>query len=297
MRYNARMARVLVIGSSNTDMFVKVGRLPSGGETILGESFYMAQGGKGANQAVAARRAGADVAFVGRVGADPFGKAALDALKAEGIDVQDLRVDPDHPSGVALILVDPRGENMIAVAPGANMAVTPADVTAERVRWADVVVLQLEIPLQSVEGAIRLARREHRQVVLNYAPAPKEPCQELLAEVDFVILNESELAAAGFADPEELQSQIRGTAILTLGARGVVYFDPDPKEVPAEKVTAVDTVGAGDAFVGTFSTFIAEGLGLVEAVRLANRAAAITVTRKGAQPSLPTRREIEDFRS
>lgn len=291
------MRNVLVVGSSNTDITVQVGRLPAPGETVLGEKFYMAHGGKGANQAVSAKRAGADVVFIGRVGRDDFGKRALRNLEVEGIDLRDVVVDEQARSGVALIFVDYSGENTIAVAPGANRRLRPEDVKDERIAWADVVTLQMEIPAETIRYVEGRAKSLGKTVILNYAPAPEEPHLEVLEDVDYLVLNELELRTLGYDKPEQLQAKIGAMVVLTLGSDGVVYFCPDKRHLPAEKVEAVDTVGAGDAFVGAFSAFIAEGRDVDEAIALANIAGAIAVTREGAQPSLPYRHEIDGFLS
>ncbi|TWT32228.1 Ribokinase [Posidoniimonas corsicana] len=297
--------RILVIGSSNTDLTVRLPRLPSPGETVLGGQLMTAAGGKGANQAVAAARAGGEVTFLGRVGRDAYGAAALDGLRAEGIDVGRVVVDDEAPSGVALIFVGAEGENMIAVAGGANERLTPADLDAARgcFAQADVVLLQLETPLAAVEHAVRLAAEEGVRVILNPAPAQPLP-DDLLAGVAVLTPNEHELALLSgrkVADETALADAARAlrdggarAVVVTLGDRGVWLASDDADSlVPTQPVAAVDTVGAGDAFNGALAVAISEGRPLADAVRFANAAAAVSVTRHGAQPSAPTREEIE----
>lgn len=296
---------VVVVGSSNTDMVIKSSKLPRPGETVLGGEFLMAAGGKGANQAVAAARAGASVTFVARVGEDLFGKQAAEGFEKEGIDVRHVTVDSGHASGIALIMVDENGENLISVAPGANSALSPEDIGRVRpeIEAAAAIVLQLEIPIPTVECAISLASQAGTCVILNPAPAPDEPLSEaLLRHVDFLVPNESEaelLTGISVGDEESareagqrLLSMGVQNVIITRGAKGVLVLGDGGEIVPAREVTPVDTVAAGDAFVGAFAGALAEGRSVRQAVESANCAAAISVTRMGAQPSLPHRDEI-----
>jgi ribokinase len=293
--------RIAVVGSINTDISVRADRLPAAGETVLGGDWIMAGGGKGANQAVAAARAGARVLFVGRVGTDLFGCQSLERLKAEGIDTAHVVEDTEHKSGLAIIMVGPDGNNIIAVAQGANGAVAPADVDAAAsvIEAADVLVVQMEIPAETVYHAIRTAHARGTKVLLNPAPAPAEPIPpKILGMTDFLVPNEIEAThLAGTADVEAgakalLQRGIKHV-IITLGPKGAAIVDSSGRcDVPAFDVEAVDAVGAGDAFCGVLAWGVAEGLDLLDAVRMANAAAAISVTRHGAQPSLPTRDEI-----
>ena len=296
--------RLVVVGSSNTDMVIRSPRLPRPGESVVAGQFYMAAGGKGANQAVAAARAGADVAFVAKLGTDIFGDTAIAGFRREGIECRWIARDPGTPSGIALILVAEDGENLISVALGANMKLTAVEVErgVGAIARAGALVLQLEVPLPAVRKAVALARRSGVPVVFNPAPAPRRPLpKSLLGQIDYLVLNETELeviAGSGeFVAARGLLDAGVGHVILTRGKRGAAILDgtPRPKLIPGYKVKAVDAVGAGDAFVGTLAAFLAEGRPLDEALHLANAAAALSVTRKGAQPSMPRRREILRF--
>ncbi len=293
--------QLVVVGSINTDIIVHSARLPVAGETVLGGDWIMAGGGKGANQAVAAARAGANVRFVGRVGADLFGRESLERLKADGIDTRHIVEDPTKKSGLAIIMVGPDGDNIISVAQGANGAVTPHDVDAatEAIEAADVLIAQMEIPAETVYHAIRTAHKRGTSVLLNPAPAPSKPIpKKILGMIDYLVPNEVE--AMRLAGAEDFDASVatlleRGVkhVIVTLGSEGAAVFDSSGRnDVPAFSVKAVDAVGAGDAFCGVLACGLAEGLDLLDAVRQANAAAALSVTRHGAQPSMPTRDEI-----
>lgn len=297
-----RRGSICIVGSINADLVVRVPALPRPGETVLGGSFSSEKGGKGANQAVAAARAGAATAFVARVGDDALGRAARDSLAGEGIDVTHVSVSAEHPTGVALILVDGRGENAIAVAPGANDTVSPDDIDRARglIEAADVLLLQLEIPIASVTRAVAIARAAGRTVILNPAPARLLPA-DLLAAVDVLTPNETEaeILAGGPADDDEalcrrlLAAGCR-SVVLTRGASGaLVAANGTVTSVPAFPVRAVDTVAAGDVFSGALGVALTEGADLPTAARFAAAAAAISVTHHGAQSSAPTREEIE----
>jgi ribokinase len=298
-------ARIVVVGSTNTDLTVLAERLPAPGETVLGADLMQAGGGKGANQAVAAARAGADVAFVGRVGADDFGRAAVAGLGREGIDTSHLRTDEHAASGVALIIVDHKGENLIAVASGANGRLCPEDVRAagELIASADLLLLQLEVPLPAVREAVRQARGAGVPVLLNPAPAPAVGAlSDLLGELSYLTPNEGEaarlLGGQAAASPEETARKLvaagAGAVVLTLGARGACVCEKGPcRRIAAPAVTAVDTVGAGDCFSGVMAVGLGEGMALEEAALLATCAAALSVQKAGAQPSMPVRAEIE----
>jgi ribokinase len=300
-------ARVVVIGSSNTDMVVKAARIPQPGETVLGGEFVMVPGGKGANQAVAAARLGAEVTLVARLGDDLFAEASLRNFREAGIRTEAVIHDPATASGVALILVDESGENAIAVAPGANAQLTPADVDRAEaaIRAADVVVLQLEVPLPTVLHALRLAKRHGRTVILNPAPAAPVP-DEALALADFLTPNETEAemllggGAAGLggiaATAAALRAKGAGTVIVTLGREGAFVVGPNGSfHVAGRHVEAVDTTAAGDAFTGALACALGEGQKLAAALAFATAAAALSVTRIGAQSSLPDRAEVEAF--
>ncbi len=301
------VARIVVVGSSNTDMVARTPRIPGPGETVLGGEFIMTQGGKGANQAVAAARLGAQVTLVARVGQDVFGTQAIASINTAGVDTSYIVRDDTAPSGVALIFVDDRGQNSIVVAPGANSRLSPADVDAARPAFeaASVVVLQLEIPLDTVTRAIELAKDLGKTVVLNPAPVPAQPLP--MAGVDVVIPNEVEAAMLlghSISGPYEARDAavalVRrlgvGAAVVTVGSKGAVVATMDRvQEIPGKKVQAVDTTAAGDCFTGALATAIAEGMALGPAAHFANAAAALACTRVGAQSSMPFRNEVEAF--
>jgi ribokinase len=301
----AARKRIVVIGSSNTDMVVRTPAIPRPGETVLGGEFFMAPGGKGANQAVAAARAGGEVYFIARIGDDVFGRQSLDGFIRDGIHVEYLIKDKAAPSGVALIIVGPDGENSIAVASGANARLAVEDVARARpvIASADIVLTQLESPLETVREAIEAGASAGVPVVLNPAPAraledeilrrvsyltPNETEAEILTGI--TLIKKSDLAKAS----DSLLARGLKAVLITLGAKGVYVATPEKKEiVPAFKVIPVDTTAAGDAFNGALAVALAEGRTLLEAARFANAAAALAATRMGAQPSLPLRTEIE----
>jgi ribokinase len=296
---------IVVLGSSNTDMVVRLPRLPGPGETILGGVFSMVPGGKGANQAIAAARAGGRVTFIGRVGGDSFGREAAAALLAEQIELAYLTRDTGRPSGVALICVDARGENAIAVAPGANGEVSVRDVECARdaIAEADILVAQFEVPLPSVRAAAELAASAGTPFILN--PAPALPVDdELLRTVSVLTPNEHEaelLTGLHITDhggvvraAEVLQARGASNVIITLGERGAYVLDNEEGAwIPAFNVRSVDSTGAGDVFNGALAVALGEGRSLFEAARFAGAAAAIAVTRHGAQSSVPSRSEID----
>lgn len=298
---------ILVIGSYNTDLVMRGPRLPAPGETMLGGTFAQYHGGKGANQAVAAARlaAAGQVRFVAKIGDDAFGQQALTQLRAEGVDNVGVRVAPGQPSGVALINVATQtGENSISVAAGANAYLCPADVDAALADAAPgtVVVLQLETPLPTVRHAARQAAARGLRVVLNPAPAQPLPAG-LGADLYVLTPNQTEAealtgvrvtdAATASLTAARLHAAGFGRVVLTLGAQGAYWSDgTDAALVAAPAVQAVDTTAAGDCFTGALAVALAEGLALPEAVGFACRAAALAVTRPGAQASLPTRAEL-----
>ncbi len=299
------MMKIVVVGSSNTDMVVAVPRIPKPGETILGGRFSTTAGGKGANQAVAAARAGGEVALIARVGNDLFGAQALLGFRADGIDATHVTTDPDQPSGVALILLARGGENSIAVAPGANAALSPQDVeeAEELIRSAEILLMQLETPVETIARASRIAAEAGGTVILNPAPACALD-DALLGAVTILTPNESEAelltgipvrdtSGAGRA-ARALRNRGVKTVIVTMGSRGALLETGEASEVlPAFSVDAVDATAAGDVFNGALAVAVAEGKALREAVRFANAAAALSVTRLGAQPSIPARGEID----
>jgi len=300
-------ARIAVVGSLNMDLVVRVPRMPVPGETLIGHDFHVIPGGKGANQAVAAARLGAQVTMIGRVGDDDFGRAQQRNLAQEGIGVTHVSVDPEEATGIALITLDAAGQNSIILAPGANMRLTVAHVeaAAQTIADAEILICQLESPLEVVTRAIELARAQGVRVILN--PAPARPLDTaLLHLVDYLIPNESEttlltgIQVTDLSSAEKAAANLRergvSTVILTLGEQGALLANARGMiHVPGYSVEVVDTTAAGDAFVGGFAVALAEGQLLQEAVRFANAAGALAVTRLGAQPSLPTRREIELF--
>jgi ribokinase len=287
------------------DLVVQAARIPLPGETIIGRGFQTFPGGKGANQAVAAARLGARVTLIGSVGADEFGARLLDNLKAADVDVTHVRVDPQAASGIAMITLEEGGQNSIVVAPGANMELSPEDVSAawQQLGDIDVIAMPLESPLESVVEAARLARAGGGRVVLNPAPAQPLP-DELLCQVDVLVPNESETAlltglpVETAAEAEQaartLLARGVGAVVLTLGGRGAMLLEGDDpaRLLPAHTVEVVDTTAAGDAFVGALVVALAEGQPLAEGVRRGNAAGALAVTKLGAQPSLPTRQAL-----
>lgn len=299
--------KILVVGSSNTDMVIQAEHLPAPGETVIGGTFFMNPGGKGANQAVAIARLGGQVAFICKTGSDIFGHQAYQLLSKEGIDTSCIFQDTEHPSGIALITVDTKAENCIVVAPGANSHLTPDDIrrSAEAFDPVDIVLLQLEIPMETVEEAALTARAKGKIVVLNPAPASSIP-ERLLRSLDLITPNETEAEAITgikITDEESVLAAARRIAemgvcnvIVTLGAKGALVYDGlVHKVIPACKVQAVDTTAAGDVFNGALVVGLAEGRSLAEAARFAVKAAAISVTRIGAQSSAPYRTEVDIF--
>jgi ribokinase len=305
---HSKKPKIVVVGSANTDFVVLVPQIPVKGETVLGGKFITARGGKGANQAVAAARLGAEVTFIARLGQDTLGREAVEAYQKEGIDTQYIARDNTEPSGVALIIVNQQGENLIAVAPGANSRLVPEDVrTAEvAIRSADCLLVQMEVPLPTVQTALELARHYQVRTILNPAPAPTTPpSPEFLILADILTPNETEVKAlAGqYATPDALQTaellQAKAgikTLIVTLGSHGALLMSDDQKTyIPAFRINPVDTTGSGDAFNAALTVALGRGADLPIAVRYAAGAGALTATRAGAQPSLPTAAELEKF--
>lgn len=296
------MSHIIVVGSLNMDLVAHAPHHPQPGETILGGDFATFPGGKGANQAVAAARLGAHVKMVGRVGGDSFGEALLQTLARDGVDTTHIRRVPESPTGVALIVVDATGQNTIVVAGGANAMLTAEDVSAAESAFAGsaVLLLQLESPLPAVVRAIDLAKKHGSKVILNPAPAQMLEAA-LLAQVDYLIPNQTELALlAGVDSVESAANRLRSigvrNVIVTLGGDGVFAAnDEGETRLAAHRVKIVDTTAAGDAFVGGFAVALAEGRSFREALAWGNAAGALAVTRAGAQPSLPKRGEVERF--
>ncbi len=300
-------SHIIVVGSSNTDLVVVAERLPMPGETVLGGDFFLAAGGKGANQAVAAGRLGTKVTFIARIGKDLFGDQAIKALSEEGLDLTYLVRDNSYPSGVALIVVGAGGDNLITVAPGANQQLSPADVAlaGPAFNQARIVLLQLEIPFETVQAAARLGKDNAATVILNPAPAPTEPLSPTIYKaVDILTPNESEARSlTGLSNLEEAAKKLLdwgvSVVIITLGDAGVLFScGSDPVvHIPAFQVAPIDTVAAGDAFNGALGVALAESKTIEEAVQFAQAVAAISVTRRGAQPSLPSSQEVLQFLS
>ena len=300
------MKNIVVIGSTNTDMVVKASHLPAGGETVLGGEFLMNAGGKGANQAVAAARYGNRVVFVAKTGNDLFGERVRSSLREDDIVTDYVSIDPLHPSGVALITIDARAENCIVVASGANMYLSTADVDAarEEISAADVVLMQLESPIETVTYAAQMAAEAGVKVVLNPAPAPDKPLpEELMRSLYLITPNRSEASRLSGIEVKDMESARKAakaildrgpqSVIITLGGDGsLVYDGQEFTFIEATKVEAVDTTAAGDTFNGVLATMVAEGRNLIDAAREASLAAAISVTRMGAQPAAPTRAEV-----
>ena len=301
--------KIVVVGSSNTDMIVKVPRIPKPGETILGGTFSTAAGGKGANQAAAAARAGGDVTFIARVGKDIFGKLALDGFKKDGINIDYVLRDKELPSGVALIFVAENGENSIAVASGANSNLSPEDIFAVKdiIANADILVMQLETPIETVAKAALIAFENGVRVILD--PAPAQPLSDdVLRHISILTPNESEseiltgIKVKTKKDAENAACALieKGveTVLITMGEKGVFVANSNISElITGCSVKAVDTTAAGDVFNGALAVALTENKSLHDSVLFANAAAALSVTKLGAQPSAPRRDEIEEFRN
>ncbi|MGV3561340.1 ribokinase [Larkinella arboricola] len=298
---------ICVVGSSNTDMVVKAEKLPAPGETVIGGKFLMNPGGKGANQAVAAARLGGQVALAAKVGNDVFGRQAIQQFQREKINPKYITTDPEYPSGVALINVDAKGENCITVAPGSNSRLKPEDVELilNDLSPTDLVLLQLEIPLPTVDYVIRRSFEKGVRVILN--PAPAQPfATDLFGCLYLITPNETEaelltgIRVTDLATAEQAARAIRAkgvpNVIITLGGKGAyLHTDTVSAVIPAPPVTAVDTTAAGDCFNGALTVALAENQPLEEAVAFACKAASICVTRMGAQASMPYRREVNNL--
>ena len=299
--------KITVIGSSNVDLIMKMKRLPEKGETVTDAEFMQVYGGKGANQAVAAARAGGEVSFISAVGNDAYTPKMLDNYREDGIETDAIFQEPDIPSGHALVMIGEGGENLISVAPGANYRLTPEriDEVAETIEESDLILMQFEIPADTIQRVMEIANRLDIPVIWNYAPALPFP-RNKVGKTDILIVNELEAgylsghSAASGLDVEEAAQKLHqmgiDRVIITLGKRGVFALaEEGTVTVPAFEVDAVDTTSAGDVFCGCFSVALLEGQSLEESIRFANAASAICVTRMGAQPSVPTREEIDAF--
>ena len=300
---------IVVLGSLNMDLVVRARRAPAGGETLPGQAFYTIPGGKGGNQAMAVSRLGGRAVMVGRVGADGFGEQMRQNLASNGVDIRFVRQEQDQTSGVALIVVEENGENRILIVPGANGRVNREDVNTALNAAHDAVllVMQFEIDTQVVEYATELAYRQKLPVLLNPSP-PYALSEQLLHQVTYMVLNEHEaeqLSGLKVTDPASaetaarvLQNRGAGMVILTLGGQGLVAVSAEQVIfLPAYPVEVVDSTAAGDAFIGGLAVSLSQGAALPKALRFANAAGALAVTRLGAQTSLPTRQEVLDFLS
>ncbi len=297
-------AKIVIVGSFNTDLTTYMERMPRPGETVSGRKFVTGPGGKGSNQAVAAARLGADVTFIGRVGQDAFGDQAVRFWQQEGVNTDYVVRDPDHATGVAPIFVDDSGENSIVVVLGANLNLKPSDVdsAAAVIARADVLLTQLEVNYDMVGYALKAAKQQGIRTILNPAPAGHLPA-EVVALADYITPNETELEVLsgrpGAAVAEAARSLLtteQQTVVVTMGAQGASYIRRGSSAlIPTYKVNVVDTTGAGDAFNGGLAVALAEGKDLPDAIAFANATAALCVTRPGTAPSMPTRVEVDEL--
>jgi ribokinase len=295
--------RIFVVGSANTDMVVKAAKLPLPGETLLGGTFFMNAGGKGANQAVAAARLGGNVTLISKVGNDIFGKQTIDGLQKENINTDYVFVDKDAPSGIALIMVNDEGENCIMVAPGANANLLPQDIfTIKNIKDATIILMQLEIPMETIEVVARNAKLNHQRVILNPAPAQKLD-DELLDGLFLITPNETEASfLIGLPVDDEASASLAArlflnkgvqNVLITLGSKGAYFQNKELSlMINAPIVQAMDTTAAGDTFSGALTVALTENMDWENAIKFAVEAASISVTRLGAQSSVPYRSEI-----
>lgn len=298
--------KILVIGSSNTDMTVITDRLPVPGETVLGGKFAMGPGGKGANQAVAAQRLGGNTSFICKVGKDIFGENAVRHYRNEGLDTTGVMIS-EQPSGVALISVDKKAENCIVVASGANADITEADIEANRkaIEEASILLLQLEIPVEAVVKAAKIGHEAGVYVILNPAPACDLP-EEIYRYLSLIIPNQTEIALMTGIEARDEEGAAKAVealrdkgvkdVIVTMGSKGsMVYHEGKATFVPSQKVNAVDTTAAGDTYCGGLCVALSEGKDIIEAARFATAASALTVQKQGAQESIPYRKDIYNY--
>jgi ribokinase len=300
-------AEIVIVGSLNMDMVVRVKRRPNRGETVLGSDFFMSPGGKGANQAFAARKLGASVAMIGKLGADAFGELLLRNLEQIGVEIAQIEQIPQQSTGIAMISVDPDGDNSIVVAPGANQLFTPMDVRQgeDLIKHAKLLMVQLEIPMETVMEAVKLAKQYNVPVLLDPAPA-QLLSDELLAMVDYIVPNESEIAELTGIEVSDEESaiiaakELLGKGVTTvfakLGDKGVVVVNANRTFfIDAYKVITVDSTAAGDAFAGAVGAALVSGKDIWQAAEFASAIGAITVTKPGAQLSMPDLQEAEIF--
>jgi ribokinase len=285
------------------DLVVKINKFPLPGETLLGGDFFMNNGGKGANQAIAVSRLGGDVQFVCKTGRDSFRDKTVSLFKEEGIDTRGMLIDEEKPSGVAVIMVDKSGENSIVVAPGANSSLSVSDVDNLDSKWEsiDFVLLQLEIPVETVAHIVNLASEKGKKVILNPAPAADLP-EDLFKKLHIITPNKIEAESISGVKITDNESLVKAAEVLhglgvehviiTLGSEGVLLYSGSPKWIPAIPTVSVDSTGAGDVFNAALTVSLSEGKGFEEAIRFANKAASISITRFGAIPSIPYRKEI-----
>lgn len=301
------MGKIVVIGSSNTDMVISASKMPKVGETLMGGNFAVIPGGKGANQAVAAARANSEVIFIAKVGNDDFGRSAIQGYKKDKIITDYIYTDPTFPTGVAVIIVDEStGQNSIVVAPGSNfqLSVRDIDLVGQTIAKVDAVLIQLEIPIEVVYHSLKLAKKAGVRTILNPAPAQKLS-DELLQYVDIITPNETEselITGIALTDNRSIElaaqalvDKVNEAVVITLGSKGVYYKlkTGESGYVPAIVVTAVDTTAAGDVFNGYFVSALTDGVAFKDALRYANKAAAMSVLKKGAQPSIPYKSEVD----
>jgi ribokinase len=299
------MSRIAVIGSINTDMVVRSTEIPKPGQTLMGHSFITTGGGKGANQAVAAARLGGEVSLIAKIGADAFGEISLESFKKEKINTSHIYTDQNAPSGIAIIVVDDKGENIIVVAPGANALLSEDDIqkAEEAIKNANIILFQLEIPINTVAAGVQLAKEHNRTVMLNPAPASAIPA-DILQHIDIITPNQTEaLALTGITVNDIFTAQqacdtlhAKGISIviITMGEKGAYLSSGNEKRMVGgyNAGKAIDTVAAGDTFCGGLAIGIAEGKSLYEAIQFANAAAALSVTKAGAQASIPFREQV-----
>jgi ribokinase len=299
--------KIVVVGSANMDIYTWTDHLPERGETVIGDRYWMGMGGKGANQAVGSSRLGADAALVGRVGQDSFGRELIETLQSYDVTCKFIREDSESGSGVALVFVDKEAENIIAVVPGTNMRVstTDVDMAAGLLQAADVILTQLEIPIDTIEHAMAIANEGKTLRILNPAPARLLP-DSLIQKVDILTPNQTEAKILTGIDASTIEGAEQAgkallakgvkTVIITLGKQGALLVESDKSQhIPGYAVDSIDASGAGDAFMAGLGVALGENKSMIEAVHFANAVGALSTTRPGATPSMPSRQEVEAF--